>query len=48
MGVRPRDSVVKEFDGCANDIHAVGDCAQKAGNITSAVRDGFYAAMNIG
>jgi 2,4-dienoyl-CoA reductase-like NADH-dependent reductase (Old Yellow Enzyme family)/thioredoxin reductase len=47
MGVKPRESVVKEFEGCAEDVYVIGDCAVKAGNILSAVRDGFYAAMNI-
>ena len=47
MGVRPRESLVREFEGCAEDVYVIGDCAQKAGNILTAVRDGFYAAMNI-
>jgi 2,4-dienoyl-CoA reductase-like NADH-dependent reductase (Old Yellow Enzyme family)/thioredoxin reductase len=47
MGVRPRAGLVKEFEGCADDVSVIGDCAQKAGNILTAVRDGFYAAMNI-
>jgi NADPH-dependent 2,4-dienoyl-CoA reductase/sulfur reductase-like enzyme len=47
MGVRPRRSVIREFEGCAEDVYVIGDCAVKAGNILSAVRDGFYAAMNI-
>jgi thioredoxin reductase len=47
MGVRPRKAVAAEFDGTAYDVFYIGDCAAKAGNITSAVRDGFYAAMNI-
>lgn len=47
MGVRPREDVIKEFSGCADDVCIIGDCATKAGNILSAVRDGFYAAMNI-
>ncbi len=47
MGVRPRESLVNEFEGCADDVYVIGDCAVKAGNILSAVRDGFYAAMNI-
>ena len=47
MGVRPQDGLAKVFEGCAGTVYNVGDCAVKAGNITSAVRDGFYAAMNI-
>jgi NADPH-dependent 2,4-dienoyl-CoA reductase/sulfur reductase-like enzyme len=45
MGVKAR--VASEFEGTAGQVFVVGDCAVKAGNITSAVRDGFYAAMNI-
>ncbi len=47
MGVRPLMDLAKSFEGCADAVYIVGDCAQRAGNITSAVRDGFYAAMNI-
>jgi 2,4-dienoyl-CoA reductase-like NADH-dependent reductase (Old Yellow Enzyme family)/thioredoxin reductase len=47
MGVRPLDSLAKSFEGCAEQVQIIGDCAVRAGNITSAVRDGFYAAMNI-
>lgn len=47
MGVRPRSELAHQFDGTAHDVFIVGDCAVRAGNITSAVRDGFFAAMNI-
>lgn len=47
MGVRPRKELANSFSDCAYDVFYCGDCATKAGNITSAVRDGFYAAMNI-
>ncbi|NLA87044.1 MAG: FAD-dependent oxidoreductase [Clostridiales bacterium] len=47
MGVKPRAELIREFDGTAEDVCIIGDCAQEAGNITTAVRDGFYAAMNI-
>ncbi|MBQ8975182.1 MAG: FAD-dependent oxidoreductase, partial [Oscillospiraceae bacterium] len=47
MGVRPRRAVAEQFEGTAFDVVYVGDCAVKNGNITSAVRDGFYAAMNV-
>jgi 2,4-dienoyl-CoA reductase-like NADH-dependent reductase (Old Yellow Enzyme family)/NADPH-dependent 2,4-dienoyl-CoA reductase/sulfur reductase-like enzyme len=48
MGVKTLTDVAREFEGCAGTVFVAGDCAAKAGNITSAVRDGFYAAMNIG
>ncbi|MCQ2452798.1 MAG: NAD(P)/FAD-dependent oxidoreductase [Oscillospiraceae bacterium] len=47
MGVRPRKELASQFEGTAFDVFYCGDCAVRAGNITSAVRDGFYAAMNI-
>ena len=31
----------------AYDVFFVGDCAVRAGNITTAVRDGFFAAVNV-
>ena len=47
MGVRPREEVARQFAGTAFDVFFCGDCAVRAGNITSAVRDAFYAAMNV-
>ncbi len=47
MGVRPRTDVAMRFEGTAKDVIFVGDCAVRAGNITSAVRDGFFAAVNV-
>ena len=47
MGVRPRKAIADQFADTARDVFFCGDCAVKAGNITSAVRDAFYAAMNI-
>ena len=47
MGVRPRTAVAERFAGTARDVFFCGDCRVRAGNITSAVIDGFYAAMNV-
>ena len=47
MGVRPRQAVAESFAGTAPDVFFCGDCRVRAGNITSAVLDGFYAAMNV-
>lgn len=47
MGVRPRSDLIDIFNDCAADVFIVGDCTSKAGNITTAVREGFYAAVNI-
>jgi len=47
LGVRPRKSVIEEFFGICDETYVIGDCNNKAGNILSAVREGFYAALNI-
>ena len=47
MGVRPREALAHEFDATAYDVFFVGDCAVRAGNITTAVRDAFFAAVNV-
>ena len=47
LGLRPRAALAATFKDCAPNVYTVGDCAAKAGNITSAVLCGFYAAMNI-
>ena len=48
VGYKARTALSETFKDTGADVFFVGDCAVKAGNITSAVRDGFYAAMNIG
>ena len=47
LGVRPRKDVLEALEGVCEEMYAVGDCALRQGNITTAVRDGFYAAMNV-
>ena len=47
MGVKPRSELIEEFRAIAHDFYVIGDCNSAMGNITSAVREGFYAAMNI-
>ena len=47
LGVRPRSKVVEELEGICEEVYCVGDCNTRQGNITSAVREGFYAAMNV-
>ena len=47
LGVRPRKDVLAALEGVCEEMYIVGDCALKQGNITTAVRDGFYAAMNV-
>ena len=47
MGVVPRSGTVRELEGCCDEVYVIGDCKNRAGNITSAVREGFYAAMNL-
>ncbi len=47
LGVRPRKDVAEALEGVCGETYFVGDCALRQGNITTAVRDGFYAAMNV-
>ena len=47
LGVRPRTKVLEELEGLCEETYVVGDCNNRQGNITSAVREGFYAAMNV-
>ncbi len=47
LGVRPRSKAVEELEDICQEVYVVGDCNNRQGNITSAVREGFYAAMNI-
>jgi 2,4-dienoyl-CoA reductase-like NADH-dependent reductase (Old Yellow Enzyme family)/thioredoxin reductase len=47
LGVRPRTEVMEQFRDICDEVYFIGDCVNKQGNITSAVREGFYAAMNI-
>jgi NADPH-dependent 2,4-dienoyl-CoA reductase/sulfur reductase-like enzyme len=47
MGVRPVTALMETLKGIDAQVLGIGDCTVRAGNITSAVRDGFYAAMNI-
>lgn len=46
IGMRSRTAVVDEFKNLVKETHVIGDC-NRIGNITSAVREAFYAAMNI-
>ncbi len=47
LGVRPRSAAVDALRDVCETVVCVGDCANRQGNITSAVREGFYAAMNV-
>lgn len=47
LGVRPRYETIEQLRDICPETYIVGDCNNRAGNITSAVREGFYAAMNI-
>ena len=48
LGLRGRRALAESFRGIVRDrdLYIVGDC-NKVGNITSAVREAFFAAMNI-
>lgn len=47
LGVKPRTEIVRRFKDTVPETIVIGDCNNRAGNITSAVREGFYAAMNV-
>lgn len=47
LGVKPREETLRRLKDIVPDTIVIGDCNSRAGNITSAVREGFYAAMNI-
>ncbi|MCR5648956.1 MAG: FAD-dependent oxidoreductase [Oscillospiraceae bacterium] len=47
LGVRPRKKVMEELEGICEETYVIGDCSVRQGNITSAVRTGFNAAMNV-
>ncbi len=47
LGVRPRSKTLESLEGICEETYVVGDCNTRQGNITSAVREGFYAAMNV-
>jgi 2,4-dienoyl-CoA reductase-like NADH-dependent reductase (Old Yellow Enzyme family)/thioredoxin reductase len=47
MGVRPRTAIVDALSNIAPQTIVIGDCNNRAGNITSAVREAFYAAMDV-
>lgn len=46
LGMKSERKTVEELSGIVPETYVVGDC-NKVGNITSAVREGFYAAMNV-
>lgn len=47
LGVRSRKAVAEVLADVCPEVYFAGDCALRQGNITTAVRDGFYAAMNV-
>jgi len=47
LGVRSTKLKEEEYRGLVKEVYVLGDCHLRGGNIASAVREGFYAAMNI-
>ena len=47
LGVRPRTDIVDELSGICDETYVIGDCNTRQGNIVTAVREGFFAAMNV-
>ncbi|MFA0816137.1 MAG: NAD(P)/FAD-dependent oxidoreductase [Anaerofustis sp.] len=46
LGVKADTATIRELEGLVDNTVIIGDCS-KPGNITSAVREGFYAALNL-
>ncbi|MBR2521291.1 MAG: FAD-dependent oxidoreductase [Oscillospiraceae bacterium] len=47
LGVKPVGIKKEEYEGMVGEVYVIGDCHLKNGTIESAVREAFYAAMNI-
>ncbi|MBN1190180.1 MAG: FAD-dependent oxidoreductase [Dehalococcoidales bacterium] len=47
LGIEPRSALVTMLDGLAPEVFVIGDCHNRRGNLASAVREGFFAAMDI-
>lgn len=47
LGVRPAPIPAEVYKGLVQEVYSVGDCTRRNGTIATAVKEGFYAAMNI-
>lgn len=47
LGVKKRTELTERFERICGRVYFAGDCVNRQGNITTAVREGFFAAMNI-
>jgi thioredoxin reductase len=47
IGVTPRSDHMCRFENLAPEVHVVGDCKRKQGNLGYATADGFNAAIEV-
>lgn len=47
LGVEPRTELVSMFTDLAPDVHVIGDCHNRRGNLLNATSEGFFAAMEL-
>lgn len=47
LGVKPRTEVAAMFEDLAPEVFMAGDCNRERGDLYSAAREGFFAAMEI-
>jgi len=46
LPLMPNENMLKEFNGCAPEIHAIGDC-KTPGLIVDAIHEGFKVGINL-
>ena len=46
-GLKPRQDDAMKFIGSASQVHILGDCSGKAGNIQKTIRSAFFVASQI-
>lgn len=44
LGVKPRSSIVEQFEGLIKEVYVIGDCNNKKGTIFQATTEGFIAS----
>jgi len=47
LGVKPSPIAAECYEDLVSEVYVVGDSAHREGTISNAVREGFYAALNI-
>ena len=47
LGVRPEETLIRQFECCAPEVINIGDCSVNAGNLYHAVHSAHEAASTI-